>query len=186
MISRGQQRAASPWAAVAVGLSAHAGAAGCLPALLPTLFVLPVAFMAVRASDRCLQRRGLVARGAAAQAVVHAAFTLANPCASHPGSAGQGHASLGVEAVMTAAHVLALILCVAVAAHVERSVAGLLTHVGSWVRGLLARRTPLHVETARRTAGGHQRQGFVPSPVEHRHCGITRGPPGRLRCLTPA
>ena len=181
VIGTGHARAAGPWVAVALGLSAHAAAAGCLPALLPTLLVLPVALLAVRASDRRLRRYGLLVRAAAGQAVVHAALTVASSCRSHPGADAQGHVLPSLDVVMTGAHVAALILCVTVAARLERSISSLLTDVACWVRATAAQPVALRISPESRRAPVSQRAGFVPTQAVHGSCGITRGPPALRR-----
>lgn len=186
MISRDEGRAAGPLLAVALGLSAHAAAASCLPGPLPTLLVLPLTLLAVRTSDHCLRQRGLLARAAAGQAVVHAALLMASPCASHPGARDPGHVLTALDVVMTGVHLAALLLCVTLAGHLQRRLTGLLTLVAGWVRAVVAAPAPLQASALRRTAAGHQRAGFRPSQIEDGSCGLTRGPPTRSRCPAPA
>lgn len=135
--------------------------------------------MAVRGSDRLLRRHGLALRAAAGQAVVHAALALANPCTSHPGASDQSHVLPALDVVMTGAHVGALLLCVTVAAHVERRITGLVTQVACWVRAVVGQR-PLQVTSRRREMLGRQREGFFPTQREQGSCGTTRGPPPRF------
>ena len=186
VIRSSKARAAGPWAAVSIGLSAHATAAGCLPALLPTLIALPLALLAVRATDRYLRRSALLVRVAAGQAVVHAALTVASSCRSHSGADAQGHVLPSLDVAMTGAHVAALILCVTVAARLERSISSLLTDVACWVRATAAQPVALRISPELRRAPESQRARFVPTQAVHGSCGVTRGPPGRLRCPVTA
>jgi hypothetical protein len=174
-------RAASPWSAVAIGVSAHALAAGCLPQLLPLLVVLPLTLLAVRASDTYFARRPLLLRASAAQVLVHVALSLATSCAAHP-AASQEHVQPAADLAMTAAHVVGLVLIMSVAARVERSVVAAVSSAATWVLALVARcDRPRCVATPRR-ADGYRRAGFVPSGLVHRRCGVTRGPPAAMGC----
>ena len=186
MIRPGNVGAPGPWAAVSIGLSAHATAAGALPAVVPTLLVLPLMLMTVRAVDHHLSRFALAARAAAGQAVVHAALTLANPYASAPGGYEQGHVLPALDVVMTGAHVAALVGCVTVAAQVERSICAILGNVADWIRAVAAPGPGVHLAGARRGPVEQDRAGFVPTQLMHRACGITRGPPRLYGCPATA
>ena len=186
VVSPGDVRGAEPWAAVAIGLSAHATAAGSLPAVIPTLLVLPLTLLLVRAVDHHLRRGRLVVRAVAGQAAVHAALTLANPFASASGFGEKGHVLPALDLVMTGAHIAMLVLCMTVAARVERSIVGVLGHVACWIRTVGASSQSMHVSPGRRGPAEHPRAGFVPTQVVHRACGITRGPPELSGCPATA
>jgi hypothetical protein len=176
-------RAASPWSAVAIGLSAHALAAGCLPQLLPMLLVLPFTLLAVRASDTYFARRSLLLRATAGQVVVHVAVSVATSCATHPAAAPQQHhVQPALDVAITGAHIVALILMMTVAARLERNIVTALTSAAMWVRALLERCEQPQCVPAARGAVCHRRAGFVPAELVHRRCGITRGPPAWTGC----
>lgn len=170
-----------PWSAVALGLTAHAAATGCLPALLPTLLVLPVALLAVRASDACLRHRTVLLRAAAGQVVVHVLLRLATTCSEHPAADAQGYAQPALDLAMTTAHIAALVLAMTAAVRMERSAAALLHSAAGWLC-----RTSTEARAAEpgpmRAAPALGRPGFVPIQVAHGRCGVTRGPPARRRC----
>jgi hypothetical protein len=165
-------RVHTPCAAVTVGLSAHAAAVGCLPALLPTLLVVPVALLGVRAMNVGLMRQSAVVRLLAGQTIVHIALTAAAACAAHarPESAMEAVPDL----VTTAVHLLSLVLGVAALSRVEQA-------VHAWVVSARRLLRTCGVRSSLRTACvatfGLQGLGFVPRSAARLGSRLVRGPP---------
>ena len=105
---------------VALGVSAHAAAAGCLPALSTLLVTVPALVLALLGLShlRAVPRPVLLVAG---QGIVHTAMSAAAACVG--GSAAHAGADLPgwLSQLMAPAHVLALLLSVAAAAHVEHA-----------------------------------------------------------------
>lgn len=111
-----------PTVAIAFGLSAHAAAAGCLPALRPTLLALPPILLLLRLLAHAARGQRLFVRIAAGQAAVHAVLAIAAPCASHSSAgAAQPELAAALDAALTLAHVLVLTGLVAGVAWLERA-----------------------------------------------------------------
>lgn len=165
-------RVHTPCAAVAVGLSAHAAAVGCLPALLPTLLVVPVALLGVRAMNVGLMRQSAVVRLVTGQAIVHIALSLAAACATHaPPDSAMGAVP---DLATTAVHLLALVLGIAALSRVEQSVHAWVVSARRLLRICGARSS---LRTACVATFGLQGLGFVPRSAVQLSSRLVRGPP---------
>ena len=147
---------------VMLGVAAHAAAAGCLPALSTLAVVVPALVLALAVAARTLRAVPRWAALVAGQCLVHATMSIAASCgAAHEATAL--HAPAVAEApawpalLMAPAHVLALLLSVAAAAHVQHAAhtaAHLADHLLAGVQGALAllTHTPLPVRPLPRVA----------------------------------
>ena len=168
--------AASPTGAIAAGVSAHAAAAGCLPALVPLVLALPVMLFAIRAVDTALTRCGSALRVAAGQLTVHLTLGVAARCSDHVASSGS-HGGGQLDAVMTLAHAGALLGCLTAVSRAEGAVRRLLGGVADRLASLGQHGPP----------GGGDRHPSPPTctstgaaktaSAEGRRPRVTRGPP---------
>ena len=110
---------------VALGLAAHVAAAGCLPEASLLALLLPALFFGADAASRLLRTVPRWVALVAGQCLVHVVLSVAAGCAA--AAAGATHPSalrsdVPLSAlVMAPAHVVALLVCVAAGAYVDRA-----------------------------------------------------------------
>lgn len=164
-------RVHTPFVAVALGLSAHVAAVGHLPALLPTLLVVPVALLAVRAVNALWTQQSPVGRLVAGQVLVHMVLTAAVACATHrPESA----LAAVPDVASTAVHLLSLVVGVSAVSYVEQSVHAWVVSARRLLRTCEQRSS---LRTADIAVVGSRGAGFAPRSAARFSSRLLRGPP---------
>lgn len=109
----------------ALGLAAHVAAAGCLPQASVLILLLPLLVLSADAASRLLRTVPRWVALVAGQCLVHVVLSVAAGCAA--AAAGVAHptalrSDVPFSApVMAPAHVVALVVCVAAASYVDRT-----------------------------------------------------------------
>ncbi len=113
---------------VTIGLVAHAAAERCLPDLVTGAVIAGVALVSLHAVARLLPRGNPLVKITIGQLLVHATFALFARCGDHghdhaPVAADNAMPAWSSDALMIAAHVVAVALALTVARHVEAAAA---------------------------------------------------------------
>ena len=158
------------WLQVALGVTAHAAAAGCLPSTSTMAVVVPALLVGLAVISRTLRAVPRPVALIAGQCLVHATMSVAAACGAHEAAAL--HASAVTDAptwltlLMAPAHMLALLLSVAAAAYVERAAQTAAHLAGHLLHGL-------HIAVALLT--------YMPRPVRDLPRVVAQRRPARLR-----